>query len=157
MSRHGGTDPSGLNDDELAEAFTAGEHGSLGEVYARHADAVYRRGVERLGDRPAAEDLTEYVFVSAWRNRFSFDRTGTTLARWLTDIAEARIGELRRDSSGRRPDDDMVRSHTVLMLAVYERRTPEEIADRLGMSLDTVEGHLRRGLLDLRDRLRDSR
>lgn len=152
---------SGLNDDELAEAFVAGTYSSLTEVYARHADAVYRRGVERLGDRTAAEDLTEYVFVSAWRDRFSFDRAETTLAQWLTGIAEARIDELRRDgafdSFDRRPDDDMLRSHTVLMLAVYERRTPDEIAERLGLPLDKVEGHLRRGLLDLRDRLRDFR
>jgi DNA-directed RNA polymerase specialized sigma24 family protein len=47
--------------DRDAEAF--------GELFDRHAGAVYSYLSMRLGDWSAAEDLTSAVFLQAWRRR----------------------------------------------------------------------------------------
>jgi RNA polymerase sigma-70 factor (ECF subfamily) len=44
---------------------------------------------------------------------------------------------------------------TVLRMAFIEDRTQDEIARALGMPLGTVKSHVRRGLIELRDRLKE--
>ena len=44
---------------------------------------------------------------------------------------------------------------TIIRMAVVEDRRQQEVADALGLPLGTVKSHIRRGLLDLRNRLEE--
>jgi len=68
-------------------------------LYDRYADAVYRYCLVRLGSRPAAEDVTAQVFLSALAalDTCRADR----FAGWLFAIARNTIADLHRS---RRPD-----------------------------------------------------
>jgi RNA polymerase sigma factor (sigma-70 family) len=171
---------------DLAKAFAAGHEDSLAEAYRRWSGLVFTLALRTLGDRTDAEDVTQQVFVSAWRSRATFDPGAGELRSWLIGIARHRIADRidswnrdRRNQSAaarhapqdRSPDhsdrsvnrvllaDELLQlpdpRRTILRLAFYEDQTYPQIADRLGLPLGTVKSHVRRGLLHLRDRLRE--
>jgi DNA-directed RNA polymerase specialized sigma24 family protein len=63
-------------DAALWQAAAAGEHAAFGQLFDRHATAVYNYLYRRTADWSAAEDLTAAVFLQAWRHRREvvFDR-----------------------------------------------------------------------------------
>lgn len=75
--------------DPLAAAFAAGR-ADLRSVYDAHAPMVYAICRKALGD-DAAGDVTQDVFVSAWRGRDQFDPERGSLAAWLVGITKRRI------------------------------------------------------------------
>lgn len=95
--------------DSLGAAFAVGE-ADLGSVYDRHGSLVYAICRKALGE-PEAADVTQDVFVSAWRARHQFDPERGTLAGWLVGIAKRRIiDHVRREQrhATRRADADGV-------------------------------------------------
>ena len=57
-----------------------------------------------LGTREAAEELTQDVFVTAWRKAARFDATRGRLSTWLMTIAHnLAVDRLRRDTGCRGP------------------------------------------------------
>jgi RNA polymerase sigma-70 factor, ECF subfamily len=58
-----------LTDRGLWRRAVAGEAEAFGEIYERHADAIYNFCFRRTGDWALAEDLTATVFLEAWRKR----------------------------------------------------------------------------------------
>ncbi|MEU8222017.1 sigma-70 family RNA polymerase sigma factor [Kribbella sp. NPDC048915] len=169
---------------EIAEGFAAGREDSLAAAYRRWSRLVYTLALRGLGDRGDAEDVTQQVFVSAWRGRQTFDPASGALGSWLTGIARHRIADrLEARNRDRRNaaavgegtavratvDDQLVDRvlladeldrigeprRTILRLAFYEDQSYPQIAERLNLPLGTVKSHARRGLLSLRDRLKE--
>ncbi|HKD89941.1 MAG TPA: sigma factor [Streptosporangiaceae bacterium] len=60
---------TGHGDAALWQAAAAGEHAAFGQLFDRHATAVYNYLYRRTADWSAAEDLTAAVFLHAWRRR----------------------------------------------------------------------------------------
>lgn len=160
--------------------FAAGEPEGLAEVYARHAGWVHGLALRALGHQQDAEDVTQQVFVDAWRRRATFDPARGSVGAWLSGITRRRIID-RLVSRGRdtpieapAPDGrgipglaedvlEMIVVATelralppaqaeVIRLAVYRELTHVEIAQATGLPLGTVKSHLRRGLTRLRHR-----
>jgi RNA polymerase sigma factor (sigma-70 family) len=77
-----GTDP-------LGQAFAEGRV-ELRSVYDEHAPLVYAICRKALGT-DAAGEVTQDVFVSAWRGREQFDPRRGSLAAWLVGITKRRI------------------------------------------------------------------
>lgn len=76
----------------LAASFVRGEDGSLARLYREHASLVFGIATRAVG--PAeAEDVTQAVFVSAWRGRSTFDPSRGTLAGWLVGITRHRVAD----------------------------------------------------------------
>jgi RNA polymerase sigma factor (sigma-70 family) len=77
-----------LTDRELWRRAAAGESEAFGELYDRHANAIYNYCFRRCADWALAEDLTATVFLVAWRKRrrVVFDREGAVLP-WLYAVA----------------------------------------------------------------------
>ena len=91
--------------DSLGMAFFAGE-AELRDVYEAHGPLVYGICRRTIGDESARE-VTQDVFVSAWRAREQFDPARGTLAAWLVGITKRRvIDHVRRERrhSDRRAD-----------------------------------------------------
>lgn len=77
-----------VSDRELWRRAADGEPEAFGELYDRHANAIYNYCYRRCGDWALAEDLTATVFLEAWRkrDRVVFDREHAVLP-WLYAVA----------------------------------------------------------------------
>jgi RNA polymerase sigma-70 factor (ECF subfamily) len=75
--------------DALGAAFASGS-ADLRAIYDAHGSLVYAICRKAAGD-DAAGEITQDVFVSAWRARDQFDPARGTLAGWLVGIAKRRI------------------------------------------------------------------
>lgn len=88
----------GLSDRALWRRAAAGETEAFGELYDRHANAIYNYCFRRCADWALAEDLTASVFLEAWRKRrrVVFDREDAVLP-WLYGVASnVLLSEARR-------------------------------------------------------------
>lgn len=83
--------------DTLDRRFAAGDPDALRLAYDAHGSMIYTFCVRKVGsDR--APDVTQEVFVAAWRAQERFDPTKGGLAPWLMGIAKFRcVDALRRD------------------------------------------------------------
>jgi RNA polymerase sigma-70 factor (ECF subfamily) len=88
-----------LDDEELMRAVAAtGDETAFQELYARYAVRVEAYIRRLLGQKTAAEDLTQDVFMRLMRYRSSY-RPGGTLASWLFQIARNVVSTYRHRSS----------------------------------------------------------
>ncbi len=86
------------------DALLAGDETAVRTLYARFGRSVYTLGFRLLGSREAAEELTQDVFVTAWRKAARFDPTRGRLSTWLMTIAHnLAVDRLRRETGARRP------------------------------------------------------
>lgn len=161
-------------------AFAAGT-AELRDAYDAHGSLVYSI-CRRSLDAEAAKDVTQEVFVSAWRGRHQFDPDRGTLAGWLVGIARRRIidhvrserrhADRRADETAAQlaTDDDVERIAQRMLVADGLRRLPtstreivemafvhdlthQQIAERTGTPLGTVKSNIRRGLLRIREHM----
>jgi RNA polymerase sigma factor (sigma-70 family) len=80
-------DVAGFSDAELLRR-SGREPELFGELYRRHAAAVYRRLMRDVGDEQVAADLTAETFAQAWLHRARFrDEAGGAALPWLQGIA----------------------------------------------------------------------
>jgi RNA polymerase sigma factor (sigma-70 family) len=75
----------------LEHRFAAGDQAALREAYDRHGSAVYAIALRCLRAHHDAEDVTQQVFVRAWRSRSTFDPERGTLGAWLVGITRHQV------------------------------------------------------------------
>lgn len=71
----------------LVRAAQDGDTDAFGQLFDRYHDTVFRFVLYRLGDRPAAEDLTQETFVRAYRRITSVSYQGRDIGAWFVTIA----------------------------------------------------------------------
>jgi RNA polymerase sigma-70 factor (ECF subfamily) len=71
----------------LVDAARAGDERAFTCLYDRYLDRVYNHLYYRTGNRDDAEDLTQQVFLQAWRALGRYRRTETPFIGWLLTIA----------------------------------------------------------------------
>jgi RNA polymerase sigma factor (sigma-70 family) len=88
-------------DADLALALREGDEAAIRTLYERFGALVFTVANRMLNDRQRAEEVTQHVFLQAWRNAEQFE-PGRDFAPWLATIARrAAIDVLRREQ--RRP------------------------------------------------------
>lgn len=86
------------------EGLLAGNEDAVRALYARYARPVFTLGLRLLGSREAAEELTQDVFLAAWRKAARFDPSRGRLSTWLMTIAHnLAVDRLRRETGATRP------------------------------------------------------
>lgn len=170
------------DDDVLVAGFRAGDDRALREAYARWGALVFRLALRSLGDRADAEDVTQQVFISAWRGRAGFDPARSALGAWLVGITRHRIADaheararrqrlgdtLAAEAAASPPvhDDDLAERamvaeelerldpvpRRVMRLAFFDQLSHTEIAETLDLPVGTVKSHIRRSLMRMRTR-----
>ena len=76
---------------------STGDQEALVTLYDRYSTRVFSMAMALLGDRSDAEEVTQDVFLSVWRNSGSFDPLKARFSTWITHIAHNRaVDELRK-------------------------------------------------------------
>ncbi len=176
-----------VDSSDLAVRLRDGSPDALAEAYDRWASLVHTLALRSLGSHHDAEDVTQQVFVAAWRSRHTLKPEAGTVPGWLVGITRHRIADLHAQRARARRDAEAVAAAApplahdppaeerlatrllladeldrlgepragVIRMAFVDELTHEEISRRLGMPLGTVKSHVRRGLLQLRNRIKE--
>jgi len=75
------------DDSDLIKIAQEGDTDAFGELYQRYAKIVFRFIYANLNDRLDAEDLTEEVFLRAWRSLSKYRQKGVPFLAYLFKIA----------------------------------------------------------------------
>ncbi|MYN66505.1 MAG: sigma-70 family RNA polymerase sigma factor [Acidobacteria bacterium] len=168
--------------ESIEKAFARGDDDALRVAYKHHGSLVYTF-CHRTLDESRAKDVTQEVFISAWKSRGRYEPAKGSLAGWLIAIARNRIidnvrAEQRysdRRAGGVAPDDVHVgsqvdriadrlliaealrclsdRARQVVTMHYFEDLTLRQIAEATQQPLGTVKSDLRRGLERIRHQL----
>jgi len=87
------------DDEQIAGRFTHGDDDGLAEAYRRWSGLVYTVARRGTGNDADAADVTQAVFVAAWRGRGGFDPEKGSLPGWLLAITKRRIADHWEDRS----------------------------------------------------------
>ncbi len=157
---------------------------ALEEVFRAEYVHLCRTAIRLVGRADVAEDLVQDAFLEVWRRRENLDfqisvqaylrravanrslnflRDNRRLTELPPDVA-TRPGDLNGESPTETAELQRLISDTIdglpdkcreaFVLSRYEGLSYREIAEKLGISVKTVEKHIAKGLLSLRNVLR---
>lgn len=75
----------------LVDRAAGGNFEAFGQLYGIYLDRIYRYAFHQVQDRMTAEDITEEVFVKAWKAIKSCKGKGQTFSAWIYRIAHNHI------------------------------------------------------------------
>lgn len=101
-----------IEPDTIDDRFATGDESVLRAAYDAHGSLVYSLCRRAVGEDLAA-DITQEVFVAAWRRRATFDPVRGPLGAWLTGITRHKIIDVIRREARHR--NDRLDSSSVLL------------------------------------------
>jgi len=111
---------------------------ALGEVYDQYASFVYGLALRVIGDRHAAEDVSQDVFIALWERPAAFDPARGSLRTWLGTLAHRRSVDWVRREEARRRRAERAASRGDLPPDVEEMATALVTAERVRAALDLL-------------------
>ena len=102
---------SRLADEDLISLVVEGDAEAFAALYDRHGRAAYSLAYRMMGDRQAAEDLTQDSFLKVWRSSGGYRSDRGSVRTWILSIVHNRgIDQLRSLASRRRTQDRVEQS-----------------------------------------------
>ena len=99
-----------LADEELMPLVGRKDPEAFEVLYDRHGGAAYSLAYRIVGDRAAAEEVTQEAFISVWRSGARFDAARGSVRSWLLSVVRNRAIDFLRSKAGKAPkldfDDD---------------------------------------------------
>ncbi|GIH02454.1 RNA polymerase sigma factor SigK [Rhizocola hellebori] len=93
--------PASETDVRLHERLIGGDDDALAEIYDSWSALVYSIAARIIGDRAAAEDVTQEVFVRLWERPHAYDPRRGTLRTWLCMTSRSRAVDWIRSNEAR--------------------------------------------------------
>jgi RNA polymerase sigma-70 factor (ECF subfamily) len=123
-----------LADEELMPLVGRKDPEAFEVLYDRHGGAAYSLAYRIVGDRAAAEEVTQEAFISVWRSGARFDAARGSVRSWLLSVVRNRAIDFLRSRAGKAPkltfDDDAV---------LEARHAPERTEDEALQRETTAE------------------
>jgi RNA polymerase sigma factor (sigma-70 family) len=169
------------SDSELMRQVRGGGTAALATLFERHHARLYRYCLRMTGNRAAAEDLVQDVFMKMLKYKATF-KDDSEFVPWMFGIGRnACLAHLRRTADDRFADGDVDRAaqpedateesrhdgqdelvrralqrlpadrREVLVLSRYEYKTYDEIAKTLECSVGAVKVRAHRAMKQLRE------
>ncbi|MFE3095054.1 RNA polymerase sigma factor [Streptomyces sp. NPDC059248] len=125
------------HEDELTRGLLAADEYAFADVYRRWGTLVHTMATRSLGDAHEAEDVTQQVFLGAWRGRDGYRADRGPLGGWLVGITRRKIVDALTART---------RRHTLVDAVAHEadRRWPEEGAPEEVLNRVLLAGALSR-------------
>jgi RNA polymerase sigma-70 factor (ECF subfamily) len=131
-----------LADEELMPLIGEKDPGAFEVFYDRHGGVAYSLAYRIVGERGAAEDVTQEAFISIWRSGARYDAARGSVRTWMLGIVRNRAIDFLRSKAGRAPkldfDDD----------SILDQRPAEELTEAEALRRETA-GELRGALGEL--------
>lgn len=89
------------DEESLVRRAQQHDQAALTQIYEENFDRIYRYIVLKIGERTEAEDMTQQVFLSAFKSISSYKWKGVPFSAWLFRIAHNRIVDFLRKKSKR--------------------------------------------------------
>ncbi|MFH8484711.1 RNA polymerase sigma factor [Streptomyces longisporoflavus] len=78
-------------EEELVRGLLGADEQAFAAIYRRWSPQVHAMAARSLGDAREAEDVTQQVFLAAWRGRTGFHPERGALGAWLVGITRRKI------------------------------------------------------------------
>lgn len=104
----------------LARRLCAGDDTALTELYDTYSPFVFGLALRVIGDRSAAEDVTQDVFVGLWAQPDRFDPDRGSLRAFLGTLTHRRSVDLIRNEESRKKREDKTSAEPVFAAQVDE-------------------------------------
>lgn len=144
-------------DNQLVQQCLQGDHSAWEELVQTHTRRVYNLCYRFTGDRYAAEDLTQDVFVKVFRTLVSYNAAQGAFTAWMTSVTRnLLIDNYRRTKRDRLTDSIDDENAPPVQEKSSAGRRPDQIAEhgelqrQLQTALDKMSPELREAVI-LRD------
>ena len=173
-----------LADESLVSMITQGSSEAVAELSVRYRGRVESLGVQLLGDRGLAEEMTQETFTRIWRRSNVYDPERGSVPTFIFTIARRVAVDIWRRPSSRRIDDPVVAvppldhpdeitplltglavkqglgtlssaHRQIIELGYFRQLSQSEIAERLNLPLGTVKTRTYHALRALKEALAD--
>ena len=121
-----------LADEDLMPLVAEKDPDAFEVFYDRHGGAAFSLAYRIVGDRQAAEDVTQEALISIWRSGARFDRAKGSVRAWTLGIVRNRAIDLLRRDAGRAPKLAFDPQEQL------ERRPAEELTDAEALRRETA-------------------
>jgi RNA polymerase sigma-70 factor, ECF subfamily len=172
--------------ENLLPRIARGDASAVQLCLQRYGGLVYSLVRRLAGTSPDAEDAVQEIFIEVWKRADRFDPATSSEVTFISMISRRKLIDRYRKTRTRVTTETLLESpsvdagttqldlddelapvrkllaqlpeeqHRVLLLAVCDGFSHQEVSDQTGLPLGTVKTYIRRGLMFLRDHLHDT-
>ena len=153
------TDLSSVTEEQLLlRQLREGDMGSYETLFHRYYPTFFAFARGMLKDAGAAEDIIQNVFMKIWIHREALDET-MSIKNYIYVLSKREVFNYLRAKYNTHVvlTEDMMtlppKRRSVFCLSRFKSLTNQEIADKLGISIRTVEKHIELALRTFKEQL----